>query len=49
MRPGVSFFRVQNTPEYWPDIQGTGTIAIYHPLPKEAVELSLYAVDPENL
>ncbi len=49
VRPGVSFFRVQRTPEFWPDIQGTGTVAIYHPLPKEAVELSLYAVDPEYL
>lgn len=49
VRPGVSFFRVHHTPEFWPDIQGTGTFAIYHPLPKEAVELSLYAVDPENL
>lgn len=49
VRPGISFFRVQRTPEYWPDIQGTGTIAIYQPLPAEAVELSLYAVDPENL
>lgn len=49
VRPGVSFFRVQRTPEYWPDIQATGTIAIYHPLPREAVELALYAVDPEKL
>ena len=49
IRPGISFFRIQRTPEYWPDIQGTGTIAIYQPLPAEAVELSLYAVDPEKL
>jgi type VI secretion system protein ImpJ len=49
VRPGVSFFRVQRTPEYWPDIQSTSTIAIYHPLPIEAIELSLYAVDPEKL
>jgi type VI secretion system protein ImpJ len=49
VRPGVSFFRLQRTPEFWPDIQGTGTIAIYQPLPKEAVELTLYAVAPENL
>ena len=49
VRPGVSFFKIQKTPEYWPDIQGTGTIAIYHPLGQEAVSLSLYAVDPENL
>jgi type VI secretion system protein ImpJ len=49
VKPGVVFFRLQKTPEYWPDIQGTGTIAIYHPLPKESVGLALYAVDPQNL
>lgn len=49
VRPGVSFFRIQGTPEYWPDIQSSGTIAIYHPLPLEAMELSLFAVDPEKL
>lgn len=49
VRPGLTFFRVQRTPEYWPEIVSTGTIAIYHPLPREAIELSLYAVDPENL
>ncbi|MBX3184479.1 MAG: type VI secretion system baseplate subunit TssK [Polyangiaceae bacterium] len=49
LRPGVVFFRVHKTPEYWTDIQGTGTIAIYQPLEPRAVELSLYAVDPENL
>lgn len=49
VRPGVSFFRVSKTPEFWTDIQGTGTIAIYQPLGQDAVTLSLYAVDPENL
>ena len=48
-RPGLMFFKLQKTPDYWLDIQGTGTIALYHPLPREALNLSLYAVDPENL
>jgi len=49
VQPGVSFFKIQRTPEYWPDIAATSTIAIYHPLPIEAMELALYAVDPEKL
>ncbi len=48
IRPGVVFFRVQKTAEYWPDVQGTGTVAIYHPL-GQGVNLALYAVDPQNL
>ena len=49
VRPGMMFFRLQKTADYWPDIQGTGTIALYHPLARDALNLSLYAVDPENL
>lgn len=49
VRPGVSFFKIQKSPEYWQDIMGTGTIAIYHTLGADAVTLSLYAVDQENL
>lgn len=48
-KPGMLFFKVNKTPDYWTDIQGTGTIAIYQPLEPKAVNLSLYAVDPENL
>ena len=49
VRPGMMFFRLQKTADYWPDIQGTGTIALYHPLPREALSLALFAVDPQNL
>ncbi|HEY2409954.1 MAG TPA: type VI secretion system baseplate subunit TssK [Polyangiaceae bacterium] len=49
VRPGTMFFKLQKTPNYWMDIQGTGTIALYHPLPREALNLALYAVDPQNL
>lgn len=49
IKPGMVFFKVNKTPDYWTDIQGTGTIAIYQPLEPKAVNLSLYAVDPENL
>ena len=32
IKPGVVFFKVVRTPEYWNDIAGTGTIAIYQPI-----------------
>lgn len=48
IKPGVVIFRLHKTPEFWPDIQGTGTIALYHPL-GPAIDLALYAVDPQNL
>jgi type VI secretion system protein ImpJ len=47
IRPGIIFFRLQRTPEFWPEIQGTGTIALYHPL-GQAVELALYAVESQS-
>ena len=49
IKPGMSFFRVQQTAGYWPDVQRTGTIAIYHPLEGASVNCLLYAVHPENL
>lgn len=48
IRPGVVFFRVQKAADFWPDIQGTGSVALYHPLGNN-VEISLYAVDPQSL
>lgn len=47
VKPGVVFFRLQRTPDYWPEVQGTGTIALYHPL-GSGVELSLYAVEAQS-
>jgi type VI secretion system protein ImpJ len=49
IKPGVIFFKVIRTPEFWADIAGTGTIAIYQPMEPSAMNLSLYAVDPQNL
>jgi type VI secretion system protein ImpJ len=49
LKPGVVFFKVVRTPEYWNDIAGTGTIAIYQPIDPQGVTLHLYAVDPTNL
>ena len=49
IKPGVIFFKVIRTPEYWNDIAGTGTIAIYQPMEPGSMTLALYAVDPANL
>jgi type VI secretion system protein ImpJ len=49
VRPGVVFFRLQKTQDFWMEIQNTGTIALYHPLPQDRLSLSLYGVDPQNL
>lgn len=49
IKPGVVFFKVQRNPDFWNDIAGTGTIAIYQPIDPHGVGLRLYAVDPTNL
>jgi type VI secretion system protein ImpJ len=50
IKPGLTFFRVSRTPEFWPDIASTGTIALYFPTEaNQTVDVSLYAVDPANL
>jgi type VI secretion system protein ImpJ len=49
VRNGSVYFKLTKTPEFWNDIAGTGTIAIYQPIEPAAVQLTLYAVDPANL
>ncbi len=49
IKPGVTFFKVIRTPDFWGDIAGTGTIALYQPVDPNALTLTLYAVDPANL
>jgi type VI secretion system protein ImpJ len=49
IKPGVVFFAMDKTTGFWSDVQMTRTIALYYPLPKEAVSIKLYAVDPANL
>jgi type VI secretion system protein ImpJ len=49
IRQGAVTFRLKKTPEFWNDIAGTGTIAIYQPLDPNAIEVALFAVDPKNL
>jgi type VI secretion system protein ImpJ len=45
VKPGVTFFRILRTPEFWPDINATGSFAIYHPMDPNTVSLALYAVE----
>lgn len=45
MRPGVTFFRMQRTPDFWPDIASTATFALFHPFDPQALTLKLYAVE----
>jgi type VI secretion system protein ImpJ len=49
VRQGAIYFKLTKTPEFWNDIAGTATIAIYQPVEPEAIDLTLYAVDPANL
>jgi type VI secretion system protein ImpJ len=44
LRPGVFFFKIEKTPDFWGDIQTSGTLAIYHPFDVNAVQLALYVV-----
>jgi type VI secretion system protein ImpJ len=49
VRTGDVYFKLGKTPDFWNDIAGTGTIAIYQPVDPQAINLTLYAVDPVNL
>ena len=49
IKPGLTFFKVSRNPDFWNDIAGTGTIALYQPGDQSSIDLALYAVDPANL
>jgi type VI secretion system protein ImpJ len=49
VKPDVVFFRLETAGEFWTDVVGTGSIAIYQPFDANALRLALYAVDPETL
>ena len=49
VKQGVLFFKLSKTPEFWNDIAGTGTIALYQPIDHDGIELRLYGIDPANL
>jgi len=45
MKPGITFFRLQRTPDFWNDIATTGTFALFHPFDPQALTLKLYAIE----
>jgi type VI secretion system protein ImpJ len=44
IKPGVVYLRVDQAGDYWNDILGSGTIAIYQPIDPQKVDLRLIAV-----
>lgn len=49
VRPGLVFYRLSRTPDFWNDVVTTASVAIYQPMNRDEVHLKLYAVDPKNL
>src|SRR5262249_24949942 len=44
VKPGLVYLRVDQSGDYWNDILGSGTIAIYQPIDPQKVNLRLIAV-----
>ena len=50
VKQGVLFFKLsKTTPEFWNDIAGTGTIALYQPIDHDGIELRLYGVSTPRI
>ncbi len=48
IKPGVVYLRVDQAGDYWNDILGSGTIAIYQPIDPQKVDLRLIAVKAKS-
>jgi type VI secretion system protein ImpJ len=48
VKPGILWFRLGRSPDFWADIVATGTFAIYHPFDPNAMNLALYAVESQG-
>jgi len=44
VKPGVVYLRIDQAGDYWNDILGSGTVAIYQPIDPQKVDLRLIAV-----
>jgi type VI secretion system protein ImpJ len=44
VKPGLVYLRIDQAGDYWNDILGSGTIAIYQPIDPQKVDLRLIAV-----
>lgn len=49
MKPGVTFFRVETTGDFWTQMVTSGTFAVHAPFDPSALQMALYAVDPSTL
>jgi type VI secretion system protein ImpJ len=48
VKPGLIYLRVDQSGDYWNDILGSGTIALYQPIDPQKVELRLIAVQTKK-
>jgi type VI secretion system protein ImpJ len=48
IKPGVVYLRVDQAGDYWNDILGSGTIAIYQPIDPQKVDMRLIAVKTKS-
>jgi type VI secretion system protein ImpJ len=48
IKPGLVYLRVDQAGDYWNDILGSGTIAIYQPIDPQKVDLRLIAVQAQK-
>ncbi len=48
IKPGIVYLRVDQAGDYWNDILGSGTIALYQPIEPQKVELRLIAVQVQK-
>lgn len=49
IKPGITFFRLETTGDFWTAMIATGTIAIHVPFDPGALHIALYAVDRATL
>ena len=49
IKPGVTFFRVETSGDFWTQMVASGTFAIHAPFDPSALQMALYAVDPSTL
>jgi type VI secretion system protein ImpJ len=48
VKPGLVYLRIDQAGDYWNDILGSGTIAIYQPIDPQKVDLRLIAVQAQK-
>ena len=49
VKPGVTFFRVETSGDFWTQMVASGTFALHAPFDPSAFQVALYAVAPEDV